>query len=224
MLCRMAYNLRYDVKLNILSENSKATYVVLMMAVSTSAVLGRLLWGRFFLSTRGPLGLFAIPLVCPFALGALGFMLVSMILVVRSLFQTRSLIPTAVLAVGIFLAFQVPMPPRPDTPEKLHFLKYRADFEQVVEMARAGELEPGQPDCPNGFHPPEGLEHVSAEGCIYIWRLSERGMTVEFNPLEPFYHPLVYIENASAKQPCDGDAVIEQKIDAHWYVCQVDWN
>jgi hypothetical protein len=224
----MARDLRCDVKLNVPDDELKSTYIVLMIGLSIGVVLGRFTWWSVFSSVRGPLGLFSIPVFCPFlclfALGALGFIFASLVLAVSSLIQTRSPVPTLVLAMGIFLAFQVPMPPRPDTPEKRHFLTYRADFEHVVEMARAGELEPGQSECPNGYQPPKGLEHVSAEGYIYIWQSSERGLTVEFNPLAPFYHPVVYIEHTSAKQPCDGDAVVEQKIDAHWYVCQVEWN
>jgi hypothetical protein len=198
-------------------------HTLVMIGLSVGVVLGRYIWWTIFAKVRGPLGLLAIPLVCPFVCAGLCFILASIGLHAFAVYQTRNVIPTVVLAAGVFIAFQIPMPARPDTPEKRHFLQHRADYEQVVEMARNRTLEP-VPSYNLAFFPPQGLEHVSAAGYIYVYRLSsDTGFSVTFNPLERFYHPVVYNERTDTRQPCGGGAV-EQKIDDHWYVCQVDWN
>lgn len=146
-------------------------------------------------------------------------------LVLISIWRTRSLLPTFLLLIGLSLAIFIPLE-RPDTPEKLHFLEYRADYEAVVELARNGELS-DDPDSHSGLLPPEEFTHVSAAGSIYVRNVNfnERGLSVLFHPFAPFYFNVTYLEHdESIGSRCDSDSVVEQKIDDHWYVCEVDWN
>ncbi|MFC1960204.1 hypothetical protein ACFLYO_05800 [Chloroflexota bacterium] len=155
--------------------------------------------------------------IIPAYISILGF------LVLFSIWRTRSLLPTILLSVGIYLAIFIPLE-RPDTPEKLHFLEHRADYEAVVELARNGELI-AEPDTHSVFPPPEEYFHVSKAGSMYVYHYGERGLFVLFHPFTSFYFNVAYIEHdESIGSRCDSDSVVEQKIDDHWYVCEVDWN
>lgn len=209
---------------NLVTLKSLRPLFLPFVAIIAVAVI-RQLWWLYDSNLRGPLGFAGITLiVCPFLVISLTSVGVLSFIVVRSVTQTKSLLPTLFLASGIFLTFQIPLPPRPDTPEKLHFLQYRTDYEAVVEMARNSELEQALPNCPAGFLPPEHFSHVSAAGCMSVDWDEERGLSVLFNPIEPFYHPVVYVELDNAKNPCGYDSHVEQRVDEHWYICELEWN
>lgn len=200
--------------------------IPMVMAAICVAVV-RQLWWLYLIDLRGPLGPAAVFVVCgPFVIIFTVCALVFFALVASSIKWTGSLIPTLVLVAGIGIAFLLPLSPKPDTPEKLHFLQYRPDYEAVVELARNNQLEQALPDCRAGFRPPDALKHVSSKGCMHISvdNYYGRGLHVEFNPIESFYHPVVYVEFDEFEYPCGGDLSVEQKIDDHWYVCQRDWN
>jgi hypothetical protein len=192
-----------------------------MYAVALSVGIVRQFWWQYLGTLRGPLGLLAIPwVVCPLIVLFVAFTIVVIFVVLRSIWLTGSILPTVCLALGIFLAFQVPLPARPDTPEKLHFLKYRADYEETVELARSGKL-----DIVSGCAvAPTHLKHVSAAGCIRAVNYEDRGLVVFFWPLEGYYHLVAYVEFDNVEYPCGGDPVVEQKIEDHWYVCEYEWN
>ncbi len=124
---------------------------------------------------------------------------------------------------GTFLAFVIPLPDPPDTPEKLHFIEHRAEYEIVIELVQNNELEQTSSYC---LHPPENLNHVSNAGCMYVEKdeYRGRGLSVRFNPIENFYHPVVYVEFDNVDNPCGYDSYVEQRIDDHWYVCEIEWN
>ena len=180
-------------------------------------------WGYYLSRLRGPVGFTSIEVVClPFFVVAAVIGGASLYAIVRSLRRTRSAIPMLVLALGTLLVFQVPLPEPPDTPEKLHFLDYRADYEAVVELARNGELEASAPECGTQFRPPQALAHVSGAGCMFVSNLDNRGLVVFFHPLESFYHLVAYVEFDDGEYACGRDPYVEQKIDDHWYVCEYD--
>ncbi|MDX2076437.1 MAG: hypothetical protein SFZ02_08420 [bacterium] len=124
------------------------------------------------------------------------------------------------LFICIAIVITLPLPPQPDTPEKIHFLQYRADYEAVVALAKTRNLS--QPVC----DPPLPLYHVSSIGCLHV-NSDDRGLTVAFYPLELFNYFVLYVEIESE---IEKDAIcndsnsssmiyLKQKIEPHWYVC-----
>lgn len=203
----------------------KDTRSLLPVCFAVCAVtVARQLWWLYVSGTRGPTGPFALELCCPYLLLLIVSSFVLIVVVARSIHHERSILPAILLFTGIVLTFQLPLPEPPPTPEKLHFLKYRVDYEAAIELARSDSLKQSCPNSRYGVLPPKSLEHVSAAGCIYMGRNTETGLTVHFNPLENFYHPIVYAENDSVTVPCKNDPFVEEKIDDHWYVCEYDWN
>ncbi|MBC7813951.1 MAG: hypothetical protein H7175_22545 [Burkholderiales bacterium] len=180
------------VKRLLTSENLRPLQPMLIMAVGIG--IARFLWGYYLSRLRGPLGLGAVEFVCaPFVVLVIVIVTICLFLVRRSILQTENVIPTWFLIFGIFLAFQIPLPEPPDTPEKLHFLQYHADYEATVEMAKNDELVPSPPDCRAGFSPPELLPHVSSAGFMFISHDEHGGLLVFFHPLESFYHLVAYV-------------------------------
>ncbi len=209
--------------------DSPQPFVLPLIAVIAVAA-SRQLWWLYLSALRGPLGLFAIPCVLFPFVGILFFSLVVVgFIAIRSMIRTKSVLPTLVMLGGIFLVFQIPLPSY-DTPEKQHFLAYRADYEAVVEMARAGDLTPCQRSVVSGFNryygfePPPTYAHVSGENCIEVVRNDARELFVTFFPLERFYHHIVYTESGEIDARCRYDPHVEQEIDPHWYVCEYEWN
>lgn len=185
----------------------------------------RLLWWWYNTNFRGPLGLgviciYGVPLILLFLL--CGSIILT--LITYSIWQTGSLIPAIVLGLCLYVGFVIPLPPNPSTPEERHFLKYRSDYEAVVELAKNGQLQKERPNEPGlCYQLPDNLQHVSEAGCLSVSSHRDRGLTVTFNPLAPFYHPVVYVENDDVRYPCP-DGNVEQHIDDHWYVCMTEWN
>lgn len=200
----------------------------LPIAVVIAIAVVRQLWWQYVVVLRGPLGLAGIPLIaCPFLVICLVSLAVLGFTIFRSVTRTRSLLPTLVLFGGILLAFQIPLPPRPDTPEKAYFLAHRAAYEAVVEIVRAGDLEPR--DRPGSirtdiFEPPEQYAYVSTENCLEVSRNRCGSLAVTFFPLEPFYHHIVYTDSGETDCMCGRDPHVEQEIDSNWYVCEYEWN
>ncbi len=126
-------------------------------------------WLLYLADLRGPLGLFAIPLVgCAFLIVVMIGGIVLTALLSWTMERTDSLLPKLLFISSIFIAFFLPLFPAADTPEKLHFFEHRADFEAVVEIARGDQLEADEPNCPAGFRPPLPLRHVSQSRCMHI--------------------------------------------------------
>jgi hypothetical protein len=196
-----------------------------MLLAAAVVAIARQLWWIYLIGLRGPLGFEVLWVLCfPLVVIVLGLGLILVVLVILSIRRTRQAFPSVVLILGILVAFYIPLPEPPDTPEKLHFIAYRNDYEKVVELAQNDALIQALPDCPAGFRPPANLSHVSSAGCMFLNWHDGDGLSVHFNPIEPFYHPVVYIEFDHVDNPCGYDAYVEQRIDDHWYVCEHDWN
>jgi len=212
---------------NLFTLSSPKSFLLPITVVITIAVI-RQTWWMYLYDLRGPLGLAVIPLiVCPFLMIFPVALAVWVFTLSRSVRKAKNVLPMLVLFVGTFLAFQIPLPSRPDTPEKAHFLANRADYEEVVELARDKALAA----CDRHgsirtdiFQTPDRYAHVSAENCLEVNRTWCDYFYLRFFPLESFYHHIVYVESGDADCACGGDPHVEQKIDSNWYVCQYEWN
>ncbi len=206
-------------------DSSQSLALPLITVIAVAVI--RLVWWQYLSGLRGPWGLVAIPCVgFPFLVILLICFVVVGFVTIRSITRTRSVLPTLLMFGGIFLALQIPLPTY-DTPEKQHFLAYRADYEAVVEIARSGELAPCQRSAfvrPDEFEPPPAYAYVSAKHCIRVVRDDAGGLFVTFFPLESFYHHIVYTESGAIEYLCRYDPYVEQEIDPHWYVCEYEWN
>jgi hypothetical protein len=197
-----------------------------IIAVVVSVGIARLIWWQFVSSFRPPLGVISMMLIgCSFPVITIFFVSLLLTVIIQSIRTERSLGPAIILAIGTFLAFQIPLPASPDTPEKLHFLEYRADYEATIELARNRQLTNSRLNCSHekDFRPPDKLRHVSLGSCITVNQDTDRGLTIFFYPFERLFR-LAYIEYDDVEYPCGRDLWVEQKIEAHWYVCYHDWN
>lgn len=200
-----------------------------LFAFAIFVAIARYFWWAYYLSWRGPLGISGVfIIVLPFMILMFMLFLAIIFLVIWSARKTRSFIPPIFLIICIGIAFYTPLPQPPNTPEKLHFLQYRTDYEAIVTLAKTNSLLLNT-DCRmfDGYEVPQPLHHVSKRGCVII-KSDLRGITVAFYPLEDFYHFVLYTQ-IETKYPCSSenrprDTYIEQKIEPHWYVCQEDWN
>ena len=221
---RLAKERDGTVKISFFKLNDPRQILVMGLAAVAVAIV-RVIWWEYLVSLRGPFGFEALYIVCmPFALVVLVAFAGLAFLIIKSFRVSHNILPTVFLIFGLLMAFQIPLPAPPPTPEKLHFLKHEAMYEAVVTLARNNLLEQALPDCPAGFRPPEDMELVSAAGCMFVEHSDDQGLVVFFNPIEPFYHPIAYVEFDETEFPCGHDPHVEEKIEDHWYVCEREWN
>jgi hypothetical protein len=214
-----------------------ALLLILMTILST--LIGRYLWWLYRVEMRGPMGLmgiFFVLLPAALLIGVLASVCIGLVAWLVSRYRAQGLFPAAILVASLVMIFQLPMPPDPPTAEMTHFLAHRNEYEVLVGLARLGNLSE---TCPYGnskgrYEPPLSLEHLSARGCIETaytpdntgasWKKPRASLSVAFYPFESYYHSLVYAERNDDPNPCFLDAHVEQKIEAHWYVCEGEWN
>jgi hypothetical protein len=110
--------------------------------------------------------------------------------------------PALFLIVGLLLARFLPIP---STPEEILFSWQRAEYNQIVELARNNQLQHGG-DCftQNYFIPPSNYFQWSSE-CIHVYQ--QEGIVVEFAP-RTLERPIVFLENPASKKfpPCSSDS------------------
>jgi len=189
----------------------------------------RYFWWAYVIGWRGPLGISGIFIVgIPFIILMFTFFIAMMFLVFWSIYKTMNFIPPIFLIICVGIAFYMPLPQPPDTPEKRHFLQYRADYEAIISLAKTDALVLHD-DCRrlDGYKIPQSLYHISHDGCVII-NLDMRGISIAFYPIEEVYHFVLYTE-IETRYPCSSvnrpiDTYVEQKIEPHWYVCEEDWN
>jgi hypothetical protein len=148
------------------------------------------------------------------------FVVLCATIMVHSIRKEHSPVPSFLLIVGTFLTFLTPLPSAPDTPEKLHFLQYRAEYEDVVALAKSDTLQ-SSPACRPQYSLTEALRRVSSVDCIDIMQDHDRGLVIFFYPFEKLFR-LTYVEFDHIEFPCGRELWVEQNIEAHWYVCQLD--
>lgn len=202
--------------------SNRVIHSMLMLFPIISFYGVRLWWWAYLDDLRKPLGPAAIGIIIPLGTVALTVCIIIGITIALSIHLSKSMIPTSILMFGIAVILLLPLPESQKVlPETQHFLQYRADYEYILDLARSGQLD----DSSENYckYPPESYKHVSEAGCIHIDAYN--GFVVKFNPIEPFYHPVVYIENDGLEDPCpDDDLHLEEKLDDHWYVCWREWN
>ncbi|MAU13529.1 MAG: hypothetical protein CL607_27170 [Anaerolineaceae bacterium] len=185
--------------------------------------IARLVWTLMMNDIRPPWVAvqmcFPILFIVPIVFLSLGGMASVALIDGREIFEVLGL-----LMVAFFVVAALPMPERELLPETLHFQEHRSEYEAVVQLARNGSLESGQPDCPAGYLPPEEYAHVSEAACMGVSQSDTEGLKVQFSPLDhTHYHVVVYSEPDKRIRECPGNYYIEEVIDDNWTVCFQDW-
>ncbi|HLO16647.1 MAG TPA: hypothetical protein VK206_17570 [Anaerolineales bacterium] len=177
-----------------------------------------------FMEALGILVVFFCGILIPII--GIAIILASLLLykVIRHTFDKNgSVIPLLVLVGSTILAATLPLPP---IAEEASFLKYRADYEHLVTLAKANQLEHGN-DCLAdsasfyAFKLPEGYEHLSQD-CIFVLKYSSN-INVEFSPYN-YAVALNYFENpgdVTKSRDCDFRGGVWKKINENWYVCKL---
>jgi MFS family permease len=134
--------------------------------------------------------------------------------------------PALVLIGGIVLVPFLPLPPLPLPvfPEQEFFSAHRAEFEQVVNLARQDKLKcPINVGCDSlGRDLPAEYQHLSTRGFVWVAHKTPSDITVTFWPIDSYY-PVVYFDvpddrKLSWYSECqDGRWV--RRLDEHWYLC-----
>jgi hypothetical protein len=106
------------------------------------------------------------------------------------------------------------------TPEEVAFSVHKADYDNVVEMARLNDLEQGG-FCQQDYILPKGYEDISRSTCLMV--TYEPEFEVIFEPKVPGRF-LVYTDNLYNNTFCSGFGNIEKVINNHWYICNEYWN
>jgi hypothetical protein len=151
-------------------------------------------------------------------------------LAVISVRRAHHLAPALVLLGGIALVPFLPLPPlpKPVLPEEEFFHTHRAEFEQVVNLARENKLKCLQDlgcDVSARDLPPD-YAHLSTTGFAHVFYNSS-DLIVKFWPIGSYY-PVTYFEKPEDRNlfwnyACR-DSRWSRKLDEHWYLCVEDWN
>jgi hypothetical protein len=183
-----------------------AGYLYLLRVVDTDffvGMLGTLLRAFFFLS---PIFWFV-------------GLIFHIILVSIYVFKSHGhLSPGLFLVGGLLFARFLPIPP---SPEEISFSWQRAEYEQIVELARHNQLQQGN-HClaQNQFLPPSSYYQSSSE-CILVNQ--QDGVVVEFAP-RSLERPIVFLENPTSDTfpPCwsDNDSRVFKQLGEHWFICK----
>lgn len=178
--------------------------------------LDRVVWTDFFvgsLETWLTVFFWLSPIVC-----VVGF-IVHISLVSLYVFKFRGhLAPGLLLVGGLLLAAFLPLP---RTPEEMLFSWQRAEYDQIVELARHRQLRQGK-DClaQHEFLPPSSYYQWSSE-CIYVRQ--QDGLIVEFAP-RSLERPIMFIENPTSNRfpPCwnENEGRVLKQLSEHWYICK----
>jgi hypothetical protein len=131
--------------------------------------------------------------------------------------KSGSRIPLLLLIGGTVLA--VMLPPLP-LAEEASFIIYRKDYEHIVTLAKANQLEHGA-DCRAAFELPPGYKHLS-ENCIFVYDYAGN-INIEFSPYN-YAFALNYFENPddiTKSRDCDFRGFVWKKINENWYVCKL---
>jgi hypothetical protein len=178
--------------------------------------LDRVVWTNFFvgsLDTWLTVFFWLSPIFC-FA----GFIF-HIVLVSLYVFKFRGhLAPGLFLVGGLIFAAVLPVPP---TPEEISFSRQRAEYEQIIELARNHQLQHSD-DCPaeNQFLPPSSYYQWSNE-CIQVDQ--QDGIVVEFAP-RSLERPILYVEDPTSDTfpPCwsDLESRVFKQLTENWFICE----
>ena len=152
-------------------------------------------------SERGPYGLLGC-IILPIA-GCLAFGWVVILLWIAGVTWTRTqhVAPVLVLLGGAIFALIAPLPPLPQPvfPEETFFAAHRADFEQVVTLARQNKLACSPLGCDYlADELPSAYAYLSIAGHVEVHQDLFSVVTVTFRPFG-FYYPIIYFQNPDAQ-------------------------
>lgn len=195
------------------------------------AYMGRILINQWLEYDRaswnfGMASLIICPILCFIVSGLVVFILGLAFISAR---RAHHLAPAFVLLAGLALVPFLPLPPLPLPvyPEQEFFSAHRAEFEQVVNLARQDKLK-----CMSGSgcsviarKLPFDLNSISVDGIVQVARDAQSGLTLKFLPIN-LYYPIVYFDAPDDKRSpwyseCQEDRWT-RKLDEHWYLCIED--
>jgi hypothetical protein len=183
--------------------------------------LARVVLADFFVGTLGAL-LRAFFFLSPI-LWFVG-LIFHIVLVSKYVFKShRALSPALLLVGGLLIARFLPIPP---TPEEISFSWQKAEYQEIVELARNDQLQQGN-DClaQNQFLAPSGYFQWS-RACIHV--IQHDGIVVEFAP-RTLERPIVFLENPTSDSfpPCwsDSESLIAEsrvfkQLSENWFICK----
>lgn len=199
------------------------------------AYTGRVLLDSSLNHVRGPYGSMWW-LICPIAcLTGTVLTIAALLLAVVAARKAKHPLPGVVLLGGLLLVPFLPLPPLPPPvfPEEAFFYEHRAEFEQVIELARLDNL-----DCVENLgcsyaarELPTEYRELSKDGIFHVYNYSSH-IQARFNPISSFYYPIYYFaepedRNSRFNFACNNIDVGSRwgrKLDEHWYLCVEDWN
>ena len=192
-----------------------------MKARTTLAVISILYVALFYVIFKSPIRvddqLLLLFSVLIYAL--LGFVVLLVELI--AVFHYKTVIPLIVLFIGAVAAWYIPE----TTPEEIYLIRYKSDYEHVVEMARKRQIKHGG-NCYGTFIRPLEYKHLTWRNCLHI--NYSPSLIVEFDPKRYSPRILVYAETKDAlieDASCWGtDGWVVKQINDHWYVCYQTWN
>ncbi len=167
---------------------------------------------------------FICPLACLMGIGLVAFTLWLTIVFIR---RDQNGLPTLALWCGLIISVIAPLPPLPPPafPEEAFFATHRADFEQIVTLARQDQLK-CQPnlgcDVMARDLPPE-YRSLSLDEYVQVAHDSRSGLTVIFRPIS-FDYSVIYFDNPEGRNSltssiCPVESRFTRILETHWYVC-----
>jgi hypothetical protein len=193
--------------------------VLVSLGLSAAIYFGRILWRKI----DGIGAILCLPVICLFGL-IFVFHTVSLL---RYTAKSRKELPAVILFGTAMFALLLPLLP---TAEQTLFVSYRAEYEQLVQLAQSSRL-PTSEECggESVYAYPSEFEHLrgASTGTTCIFVETAPTLTIEFSPLD-FYRPIVYFENPQRIRdtvgPCNGDGGILSQLSSNWFACKRDWN
>jgi hypothetical protein len=127
----------------------------------------------------------------------------------------RGASPLSVPLVLVILALGLTLPV-PPLRERTLFLENRSAYEDLVKLAKAGQLaHEGDCDFDRAFSAPAAYDGLTGARCIYV-----DPTTVAFSPYQ-WQITLVWsaVPDPPAASVCRLDARVLDRIDAQWFIC-----
>lgn|GEM_PF-6616967 len=212
-----------------------ARKITLWMLVPVGvAYIGRVLLDSLNNHVRGPFGSmwwFICPVAC-FTGTVLA--IAALLLAIFASRKAKHPAPAFVLLGGLLLIPFLPLPPLPAPvfPEETFFHEHRAEFEQVVALARQDNLNClANVGCDvMARELPIQYREFSRDRIVYVTGVNSAHLSVEFHPIDPYY-PVVYFgfpedRNLRVNSECNNIGTTSRygrKLDEHWYLCVEDW-
>ncbi|MEO8395251.1 MAG: hypothetical protein ABI700_19815 [Chloroflexota bacterium] len=208
------------------ANNARKIALLMLISMVLTYIL-KIIIALRLLDTRVTSGM-AWELICPLAC-VMGMGLIAVPLWLTGISMIRNLkggLPVLALWCGLIISVVIPLPslPRPVFPEESFFAAHRADFEQVVTLARENTLSCSQSECHcESRNLPSAYRYLSQYGSVDVIDDPDSGLRVIFEPLN-IYYPVIYFEQPDAMNEamysmCGANFVSTRVLGEHWYLC-----